>query len=153
MTRVTNFYMDDSGTRTPNRKPLDFDPCTRNFFALGGILIDEEDEAAARKAHEDFCARWSIDYPFHSVEIRHSTGRFSWLKRGTEEYERFMRDLTRLLTSINVLGIACVIDRPGYDARYRDKYGRRQWHLCQTAFCIAVERAAYSRSDAAASCE
>jgi hypothetical protein len=31
---------------------------------------------------------------------------------------------------------------PGYDARYREKYGRRQWHLGQTAFCIAVERAA-----------
>jgi hypothetical protein len=59
-----------------------------------------------------------------------------------------MKDCTRLLTSINVIGLACVIDRPGYDMRYRVKYGRRQWHLCQTAFCIAVERAAkYARRD------
>jgi hypothetical protein len=142
MPRILNFYMDDSGTRTPNRKPLPFNPHERNFFALGGVLINEEDEASARKAHDDFCERWRLDYPLHSVEIRHSAGRFSWLRRETNEYELFMRDLTRLLTSIDVLGLACVIDRAGYDARYREKYGRRQWHLCQTAFCISVERAA-----------
>jgi Protein of unknown function (DUF3800) len=142
MPPVINFYVDDSGTRTPNRRPMPFDPRTRNFFALGGVLINEEDEAATRKSYEDFRSRWSIAYPLHSVEIRHCSGRFSWLKRNTDEYETFMRDLTRLLTSVNVLGLACVIDRPGYDARYREKYGRRQWHLCQTAFCIAVERAA-----------
>lgn len=148
MPRVLNFYMDDSGTRIPNRKRLAFDPKVRDFFALGGVLINEEDEAAARKAYDDFCTRWTIDYPLHSVEIRHSTGNFSWLKRNAEDHTKFMRDLTRLLTSINVLGVACVIDRPGYDARYREKYGRRQWHLCQTAFSIAVERATkFARRD------
>jgi hypothetical protein len=144
---VLNFYMDDSGTRTPNRKALPFDPRAREFFALGGVLINEEDEAAARKLYDDFCSRWSIDYPLHSVEIRHSTGKFSWLRRHSADYGRFMNDLTRMLLSMNVLGMACVIDRPGYDARYREKYGRRQWHLCQTAFAIAVERAAkFARS-------
>jgi hypothetical protein len=59
-----------------------------------------------------------------------------------------MRDLSRFLTTINVVGLACVIDRPGYDARYREKYGRRQWHLCRTAFSIVVERAAkYARDN------
>jgi hypothetical protein len=141
MARVLNFYMDDSGTRKPNRKPLPFDPKVREFFALGGVLIKEEDEAGARKLYTDFCSRWSIDYPLHSVEIRHSTGRFTWLKRDNAEYGKFMRDLTRTLLGMNALGIACAIDRPGYDTRYREKYGRRQWHLCQTAFAIAVERA------------
>jgi hypothetical protein len=57
-----------------------------------------------------------------------------------------MRGLSRFLTTIQVVGLACVVDRPGYDSRYREKYGRRQWHLCQTAFSIAVERAAkYAR--------
>lgn len=149
MPRVLNFYMDDSGTRTPNRKPLPYDPNARDFFALGGVLINEEDEAGARKLYSDFCSRWSIDYPLHSVEIRHSTGRFTWLKRDGTEYGKFMNDLTRMLLNINVLGLACVIDRPGYDARYREKYGRRQWHLCQTAFVIAIERAAkFARRDA-----
>jgi hypothetical protein len=45
------------------------------------------------------------------------------------------------LLAMNVLGLACVVDRAGYDARYRERYGRRQWHLCRTAFSIVVERA------------
>lgn len=43
--------MDDSGTRTPNRKPLPFRPEVREFFALGGVLINEEDEGSARKLY------------------------------------------------------------------------------------------------------
>lgn len=142
MPRVLNFYMDDSGTRTPNRKPLPYDPKVRDFFALGGVLINEEQEATARRLYTDFCSRWSIEYPLHSVEIRHSTGRFTWLKRDITERGKFMHGLTRMLLSIEALGVACIIDRPGYDGRYREKFGRRQWHLCQTAFAIAVERAA-----------
>lgn len=142
MPKVLNFYMDDSGTRRPNRKPLPFNPDTPNFFALGGVLVAEEDEASVRQAYDRFCNKWSITYPLHSEEIRHSSGRFTWLQRGTEHYPKFMGDLTRLLTGIRVSGLACVIDRPGYDDRYRAKYGRRQWHLCQTAFAIVVERAA-----------
>jgi len=148
MVRVLNFYMDDSGTRTPNRKPLGYAPKVRDFFALGGVLINEEEEATARRQYNDFCSRWSIHYPLHSVEIRHSTGSFTWLKRDGAEYGKFMHGLTRMLLSLDALGLACVIDRPGYDARYREKYGRRQWHLCQTAFAIAVERAAkFARRD------
>ncbi len=141
MPRILNFYMDDSGTRTPNRKALSYTPKIRNCFALGGVLINEEQEPAARQLHADLCSRWSISYPLHSVEIRHSTGKFVWLKRGESQYDSFMNDLTRTLLRMDVLGIACVIDRPGYDMRYRGKYGQ-QWHLCQTAFAIAVERAA-----------
>lgn len=142
MPKLLNFYMDDSGTRTPNRRPLSLEPWRRDFFALGGALVLEEEEAGARRLHEDFCARWSIRYPLHSVEIRHCTGNFSWLKRGTCEHQAFLRDLTRTITAMNVVGLACTIDRAGYDSRYREKYGRRQWHLCQTAFAIVVERAA-----------
>src|SRR5882757_1112212 len=146
MPRILNLYMDDSGTRAPNRKPLSLDPRGHEFFALGGVLINDEDEGAARSAYETFCDRWSIVYPLHSVEIRHSSRAFSWLKRGTREYQKFMADISRFLTGIRVVGLACVVDRPGYDARYREKYGRRQWHLCQTAFSIVVERAAkYAR--------
>jgi len=123
MARVLNFYMDDSGTRKPDRKPLAYDPKAREFFALGGILINEEDEGPARKLYSDFCGRWSISYPLHSVEIRHSSANFGWLKRKTDEYQRFMNELSRLLATMNVTGLACVIDRPGYDGRYRAKYG------------------------------
>jgi len=53
-----------------------------------------------------------------------------------------MNDLTGMLTNVPVLGHACVIDRPGYDARYREKYGRQTWMLCKTAFSVVCERAA-----------
>lgn len=142
MPSILNFYMDDSGTRAPNRKPLAFDPRRHEFFALGGVLVKEEEEGRVRAAYDEFCHRWSIGYPLHSVEIRHGSHAFSWLKRGAEDFERFMRDLSQFMTRIDVVGLACVIDRPGYDARYREKYGRRQWHLCQTAFSIVVERGA-----------
>jgi hypothetical protein len=142
MPRVLNFYMDDSGTRAPDRKPMVYNSSVREFFALGGVLINEEDEASARNLYDDFCRRWSIGYPLHSVEIRNAKKKFAWLNENVDERERFMRDLTRTLTSMNIIGIACVIDRPGYDGRYREKYGRRMWHLCQTAFCIVAERAA-----------
>lgn len=148
MPSILNFYMDDSGTRAPNRRPLAYDPSRHEFFALGGVLVKEEDEGLVRGAYDEFCHRWSIRYPLHSVEIRHGSHAFSWLKRGSDDFERFMRDLSRFLTAIDVIGIACVIDRPGYDARYRERYGRRQWHLCQTAFSIVVERAAkYAREN------
>jgi hypothetical protein len=45
-----------------------------------------------------------------------------------------------------VIGLACVIDRPGYNERYRAKYGKQRWALCKTAFNVAIERAAkYAR--------
>lgn len=141
MPRILNFYMDDSGTRAPNRDPLPYNNNAREFFALGGVLIDEDAEAAARKLYDEFFTRWSISYPLHSVEIRHRRERFLWLGRDRPERDKFMKDLSRTLLSLDILGLACVIDRPGYDARYREQYGHRQWHLCQTAFTIAVERA------------
>lgn len=49
-----------------------------------------------------------------------------------------------------VTGIACVVDRPGYNARYQEKYLENRWMLCKTAFCVVVERAAkFARSEGA----
>src|SRR5690606_20047380 len=103
---ILNFYMDDSGTRTPNRKPASYNREAREFFALGGVLIDETAEAAARCLLHEFCTRWSIDYPLHSVEIRHHRQRFSWLASDRSERETFMSDLSRTLLSLDVLGWA-----------------------------------------------
>jgi hypothetical protein len=137
-----NFYMDDSGTRKPDRAALTLDPNRPNHFALGGVLVSEDDEEKAREAHAALCSKWSITYPLHSVDIRHAAKEFEWLRRDSPEYGPFMADLTQMLVGIPVTGLACVIDRPGYDARYRQQYGRNQWQLCRTAFSIAVERAA-----------
>jgi hypothetical protein len=141
MPSTLRFYMDDSGTRRPNHEPLVLGLHEPQHFALGGILIRDEDVSAVKQAHSDFCSRWRISYPLHSVDIRNRSKNFGWLRLHPESRDPFLEDLERFLTGIPVVGLACVIDRPGYDDRYRLKYGRNQWHLCQTAFVVAVERA------------
>lgn len=134
--------MDESGPRRPDRKPAIFDKARNDFFGYGGVLASDTEEDACRSAYADFCKRWEIDYPLHSVEIRNKAGNFSWLAIDAAKTEAFMTELTTFLIGLPVVGLACVIDRPGYDARYRGTYGRQQWLLCKTAFTIAVERAA-----------
>lgn len=46
------------------------------------------------------------------------------------------------MKSAPAVGLAAVIDRPGYNARYTMKYKGEPWFLCKTAFGIVVERAA-----------
>jgi hypothetical protein len=105
--------------------------------------VKQEDEQETRRLHIDFCTRWSITAPIHSVEIRGKTKEFLWL-RGLqkEEQDTFFEELYQLMRTAPVVGLACVIDRPGYNDRYREKYGDQRWMLCKTAFNIAVERAA-----------
>lgn len=141
-----SLYLDDSGTRNPDRK-TGREATDRDWFALGGYLINEEEEGVARTAHAAFCEGWGIKYPLHSYDIRSECGRFSWLAAlEPREKNRFMKELARMLLAIPVIGHACVIDRPGYNARYREKYGRQTWMLCRTAFAVVCERAAkYAR--------
>jgi len=47
-----------------------------------------------------------------------------------------------MMRDMPVLGLACVIDRPGYNARYLRLYEYQPWLLCKTAFNVIVERAA-----------
>ena len=147
MTKVINFYMDDSGTRHPDHDPGKRAAHGYDWFALGGVLINKDDEDQARDMHAEFCGDWGIDYPIHSVEIRGTTGEFSWLKDAEPaERDEFLEDLYLLMRDAPVIGLACVIDRPGYNTRYREKYGRQRWSLCKTAFNVAIERAAkYAR--------
>ena len=106
-------------------------------------MFNEEDEDAVIASHAKFCAAWGIDYPLHSSDIRHRVACFSWLATlKPEEYQKFMIDLTAMLLEIPAVAHGCVIDRPGYDARYRERYGRQTWMLCKTAFSVLCERAA-----------
>ena len=127
----------------PDHKPGKRPKHGYDWFALGGVLVKQEDEQETRRLHTDFCARWSITAPIHSVEIRGKTKEFLWL-RGLpkEEQDTFFEELYQLMRAAPVVGLACVIDRPGYNDRYRGKYGDQRWMLCKTAFNIAVERAA-----------
>jgi hypothetical protein len=72
-----HYYMDDSGTRKLDRVPTLLDLKRPNHFALGGILILEEDETAVRAAHARLCEKWGITYPLHSVDMRAGARDFS----------------------------------------------------------------------------
>lgn len=133
------FYVDDSGTRQPDKKSTaPSHGC--DWFALGGVLIAEDNEDRARNSIDLLKEKWKIDYPLHSFEIRGRCRNFAWLKNPDLANE-FLFDLQELLVTLDVVGLACVIDRPGYNRRYEEKYGRQRWSLCRTAFSIAVERA------------
>ncbi len=148
MIKVVNFYMDDLGTRRPDHKPGKKAEHGYDWFALGGVLVKSEDEAEARDLHKKFYEKWKIGTPLHSVEVRSRTIHFHWLENESKENcDEFYETLYQLIKTAPVIGLACVIDRPGYNARYFEKYGRKRWSLCKSAFTISVERAAkYARS-------
>ena len=136
-------YLDDSGTRHPDRDAGKLPAHNRDWFGLGGVLLRESDEDAVRAKHAALCTKWQIKYPLHSAEIRASSNHFTWVKQlEPDKKAEFMQDLTALATTPELIAIACVIDRPGYNHRYRERYGRARWDLCKTAFGVVVERAA-----------
>lgn len=142
MVDILSLYLDDSGTRHPDKKIGRVPEHGYDYFSLGGILVDEDGEDLSRHLHKEFCDKWSIDYPLHSAEIRARSKRFTWLNELPKlEMDEFYEDLYCLMKTVPVTGIACVIDRPGYNERYRKKYGRDRWSLCRTAFGIVTERA------------
>jgi hypothetical protein len=119
-------------------------------FGLGGILVEEADVDTVVYRFRDFMSRWSIDYALHSTDIRGMRKNFSWLGEDTKRATRFHLDLQALMSSIPVVGIAAVVDRQGYNMRYKDTYGERRWQLCKTAYSILLERAAkYARRNSA----
>lgn len=139
---ISILYLDESGTRHPDHSPK-IPVHGRDWFAVGGVLIDEENKEFATKLVQAFRDRWPQlgVFPLHSHEIRGGYKNFAWLKNNEEDKTRFMEDLTVLLLELPVLGIACVIDRHGHNIRYKERYIENRWQLCKTAFAITVERA------------
>ncbi|MEP6445770.1 MAG: DUF3800 domain-containing protein, partial [Hyphomicrobiales bacterium] len=80
--------------------------------------------------------------PLHSSEIRSQNENFFWLRDLTDsKKERFYEELYCMMRDAPVTGLACVIDRPGYNERYLDTYKNEPWLLCKTAFNVVAERA------------
>jgi hypothetical protein len=148
MPKTLNLYLDDSGTRHPTRDQGKKAEHGYDWFALGGILICSDDEEVARDLHSKFCKKWKIKAPLHSSEIRSQNLNFEWL-RGIPNAERdqFYEELYGLMRDAPVIGIACTVDRPGYNDRYLKMYKKEPWQLCKTAFSVVLERAAkYAKS-------
>lgn len=138
------FYMDDSGSRDPDRKP-DLQNKEPDWFALGGLIVDVTQKAAVEDRIDNFRAKWDQvgEAPLRSYNIRNRNGGFGWLGGLTKEIQNeFYGDLTQLIIESPIVVLACVVHRPGYNARYLAQYRQRRWSLCKTAFNIAVERAA-----------
>lgn len=135
-------YFDETGSRLPDKK-ADASRLGRDWFALGGIIVDEDDEDAVRNARDAFAAEWGLNAPFHLTDMMAEKKAFSWLGRIKQtEREAFWSGYGNYLSHLPVVGVACVIDRPGYVKRgYLEKYQDR-WLLCRSAFDILVERAA-----------
>lgn len=134
-------YFDDTGSRNPDKSDYPDREDEMDCFGLGGFLLKEEDIPDLRQKHTAFCEKWNITYPLHSRSIRGGRGKFSWLKK-PENSRLFFPSLDEFIFSLPVVGIAVVIDRPGYVTRYKDTYPENLWYMCKTAFSILVERSA-----------
>lgn len=137
-----HLYFDDSGSRRPDHKPHPVRADGMDYFALGGILIAQDDIGSLIAAHNAFTGRWNITYPLHSTQIRGHRGPFAWLGKDAGRDEAFRAELEAFLTALPVTGIACAIHRPGYVARYAARYQGQPWLMCKTAFAILIERSA-----------
>lgn len=132
-------FIDESGSPKPNRKDQ------AKYFALGGALLEREDEELVASEVSAFKQRWDIDdnVALHGNEIRSKKKRFAWLgKLSEDEQERFMADLSQTITALPIIIHACVVSRTGYLDRYLDRYGTETWEMMKSAFNILVERSA-----------
>ena len=143
MVNVLSLYLDDSGTRHPTRKVGRTAEHGYDWFALGGILVNQANENEVKSAHKEFCSKWKIPDPLHSSETRSQNEGFFWLRSlSSSDQAKFYDELYCFMREVPVVGLACVIDRPGYCSRYLEKYEKEPWSLCKTAFAVVVERAA-----------
>lgn len=103
-----------------------------------------EDNDQTRALVAAFLAKWKLGEtkPAHITDMLAERQHFSWLERVDQERrESFWADWRRVLCQAPVIGLGCIVDRPGYVARgYLDKHQDR-WLLCRSAFDITVERA------------
>jgi hypothetical protein len=145
MVQALSLYVDDSGSRFPDKRRGGGGHNPSQWFGLGGILLKESDEARVVERYEEFRERWRehlhADAPLHSSDIRQRKGPFAWLTKDAAVRDRFHDDLSALVTSLPILCTACVIDRGGYAARYYKIYDEtKRWWLCKTALAVLLER-------------
>lgn len=136
------YYMDETGNRNPDKKS-DASREGRDWFGLGGFIIDQTEEDNAKQLHRGMCARWGISRPLHITDMLSAKKDFSWLGRASErDRAAFWEDYKGFLSSLPVVGSACIISRPGYVSRgYLAKHPGSKWLLCRSAFDITIERA------------
>jgi len=143
MTEKFILYIDDSGSRDPDKQMLKgvIRRDSMDYFALGGILIKDEDKNEILTKHKEFCDTWKIDYPLHSSSIRGGHGKFAWLKK-PENAAEFLPSLQEFIVGLPIIATACVINRPNHVLKYKENFPDNLWLMCKTAFSILIERTA-----------
>ena len=141
-TPTLQLYLDDSGSRFPDKKPSHDRHDGMDHFAIGGMLIQRDRLGELIQSHKDFTAQFGITYPLHSHSIRVKKKNFSWLQRDEEKANAFFRGMNDFIAGLPIKVIACCVHRPGYNDRYSERYGSERWKLCKSAYVIAVEHAA-----------
>lgn len=132
-------FIDESGSPKPNLRD------SAKHFAIGGVLLERDDEKFVASKVSSFKQRWGINdnVPLHGSEIRSKKKNFSWLgKLSQAEQECFMADLSDTITKLPIIVHACVVSRTGYLERYLDRYGTNTWEMMKSAFTILTERSA-----------
>ncbi len=105
-------------------------------------MLRGEDHDAVKHEIFAFMHKWKFKAPLHYTDMHSRKAGFAWLgRRPQREQEAFLAEWREILCRIPVIGIGCVVDRPGYVARgYLAKHSDK-WLLCRSAFDITVERA------------
>ncbi|MDR4470229.1 MAG: hypothetical protein MRJ68_18350 [Nitrospira sp.] len=112
-------YLDDTGSRDPDRTGLIQRDDQMDCVAFDGFLLKEEDIPDLGAQHRAFCAAWTIDDPLHSSSPRGGRGTCAWLKQ-PETAGLFFPSLEAFLLSLPIVGLAYAIHRPEHLARYRN---------------------------------
>ena len=80
---VLSLYVDETGSRFPDR-PSAVGKHGLDWFAIGGVLINREDESNAKARLAQFLAGWpQVRTPLHLTDIRAEKKEFAWLGRLT----------------------------------------------------------------------
>jgi hypothetical protein len=137
-----DLYIDDSGSRLPDRKNSLERNDGMDAFAFGGYLVKAEDATHLNDLHTEFTNSLRISTPLHSTKIRARKDGFRWLSHDEKKASEFYLGLENLISNAPVLATACIVHRPGYNNRYEGRYGPERWHLCKSAYLILIERAA-----------
>ena len=142
MSRPLTLYMDETGNRHPDKKS-DASRLGRDWFGFGGILVKGEDNDEVRALRQSFAEKWKLgDNPAHITDMLSEHKKFAWLGRVSQsQRDEFWDDWRKVLCRAPVMGLGCVVDRPGYVARGYLKKHADAWRLCRSAFDITVERA------------
>ena len=134
-----HLYVDDFGSRYSD-KPQAQRADGMDYFALGGVLIDEAKIGAVLASHAALSDRWELTVPLHSTKIRGRRGAFSWLSTDQAKADAFLAGPGELHFGRSDSQHVVRDRSAGLCSPIRKHPG--PWLLCQTAFAILIERAA-----------